>query len=500
MSAKAKLVQFDKHREFISQMESHIRDGQFHRVELELRKLIIKKIPRNYALAYANLARRINLFNVSLQILNPIVRCQNKLHEPASALEQIEYAEVLRKLGGVNEALQILNKINVDEFPKTLFHQTLCCFSKWDYRNAISILQKYINHPSIDPYARFVGQVNLAAALIHEEFHAQADTLLNELRLEAKASGYRLLYGNILELSAQLEISRNQYTKAHDYLGQADLHLINASQVEKLWLQKWRSIALSLEQNRVEPNLLKIINTATEAGHWETVRDCTYYIAQINKDQNLMSKVYFGTPHLNYRQSLLKKNKSWFQVLPFLFSDSENKMAIARLDLDTGLINGNVKAFTFGQVQHRLLVALTRDLFKPLSILAAFGQLFPNECFDPHSSPDRVYQAVKRLRQALFRVESGLNLVENNGGYCLAPSKHMSIVLSCDPFPNDSKDLLLIRLTKEFGDIFSVQDVAKELGVSLSTSQRLLRWAVQENKLTKVGAGPQTKYKSLACA
>src|SRR5579885_2565772 len=102
-------------------LETLVRAGNLSEARRRLRDVRPKGIPRREALAYANLARRLDLAALSLEILNPIVRADGRRRSsvmpPATAEEKIEYAASLRKQGAVGEAEEILRGIDPGKVP-----------------------------------------------------------------------------------------------------------------------------------------------------------------------------------------------------------------------------------------------------------------------------------------------------------------------------------------------------------------------------------------------
>ena len=480
----------------LKNLEELVRSGKFDQVEQQLKKLVVKRVPRAQALGLANIARRVNQPALALSILNPIVRAEPHALHPATELERIEYAENLRKLGAVNEASQILGEIDAAKYPQASFHLALCCFSTWRYADAIPHLRAYLAATSLTDYQKIVGRVNLAAALIHEASFDEAAPLLEGLRAETRAAGYNLLFGNSLELSAQLEIFRGAWADARRYLDEAAATLSSAGAVEALWVGKWKALAKSLEAARVQPELREIAARAREAGHWETVRDCEYHIARIERDHALLTHVFYGTPHEGYKNNLMKAAGSWFKS-PETYVWKSGETCDFVLNVSSGEITGGGEALPIGQAHHRLLVLLSRDFFKPFPLVALFAQLFPDEYFNPLSSPTRVHQTVKRLRTWIRESKFPIAVVESGGSYRLQVLPGGALEIPRDPVPLDSREIQLKLTLKVLGsEPFSIRQAHQALGGSLSTSQRLLRWGVDRGLLDTYGAGPKTRYRA----
>jgi hypothetical protein len=477
-----------------AELEKLIRAGRFSEVEKALKSVSPKKVARKDAFTVANAARRVNQYSLALKILNPIVRAEKHSPvEPATEAERIEYCESLRKLGAVEEARQILTAIDGRRFPQTLLIQSFCCFSQWRYDLALPLLFAYEESEGLTDYQRQVGGINLAAALVHQNRLDEAAGRLEDLRARTEAAGNGLLHGNSLELSAQLCLRRRDFKKVHGHLDRAERALKEATNLELLWTKKWRAIAASLEGGKVGGDLLAIREAAKHAGHWETFRDCSFHIGAIGRDRGLLARVYCGTPFASYRENMMREIGDWFTP-PQHYTEGSGKIL---LDAESGRFEDGREALPAGQAHHRLLILAASDLFRPLPLVAAFAQLFPDEYFNALSSPGRVHQTVKRLRRALDAQASGISVLEKNGAYSLALEGDTALKLRAAPPPADARAVHLNLVLREVGSAeFSISQASRILGASTSTSQRLLRWAVEASKLRVEGHGPRTRYRA----
>ena len=180
-------------------------------------------------------------------------------------------------------------------------------FSIWDYAQPISLLNDYVQVKSLTPYERLVGQVNLVAALVHERRHGEVEKQLPSLLEQTKEQKLTLLYGNILELSAQNAIFQGNLGRAERFLAQAEQALEGAKGTDLFYVQKWRAIIKLLgSANRdALSDLEKIRYQARDRQNWETIRDCDSFEAIKTKNTQLAQRVYFGTPFESYRVRFL---------------------------------------------------------------------------------------------------------------------------------------------------------------------------------------------------
>ena len=169
-----------------------------------------------------------------------------------------------------------------------------------------------------------------------------------------------------------------------------------------------------------------------------------------------------------------------------LFPDSEIVDAI------TGKA-GKAKALKVGQVNHRLLVTLASDFYKPLRLASIYFGLYPREYYNPVSAPTRVHQAIISLRTWIEESGIDLSIEEENGFYRL--TGNAGIQIGKKELLGNREGLLLSQLKEKCGgDPFSVSDAAKELGLSSRTALRALQKAIEEGEVLRTGSGASTRY------
>ncbi len=93
------------HSEQLKQWDILIRDGQASKVRSLCRRLNHKKIPRNFLVEYAQIARRIGASDLIILWLRPIVRPEKAFVQKASDSEKAVYVSSLTKVDR-NDALK----------------------------------------------------------------------------------------------------------------------------------------------------------------------------------------------------------------------------------------------------------------------------------------------------------------------------------------------------------------------------------------------------------
>jgi hypothetical protein len=476
----------------IAQLEEWIRAGAFSKVSKALLELNTKKIPRGEKAAIANIANRADLYRFAFRLLNPVIRAGDDGGSPPSDLELIEYAEALRRMGLVNEALGIFAKLDAAKYPFVHLRAAFCLFAKWEYARAIPGLRAMLGLVKPEDYLSTIAKVNLAAALVHERQDEEALKILRELRVSTRNENRLLLLGNCLELSSQVHIARREWSDAESVLKEAEGIFSGDRTKYSRFVAKWQAIARSLKERQVHPALVASRELAVASGDWETVRDCDLYMGAINGDEALLRKVYFGTPYASFRRRILDLAKV-DTTGTYLWQAEGETAAVKIFDVRAG---GGLDP---GRRMHQLMVLLSRDFYRPVTVGSAFSALFPEEHFRQEGSANRVSQLVLRLRRWLAQQDPGLSIEGHDGRYRLNIHPGAAIRVPETAAPADPLDIRWEKIRRRFvAAEFTRREVAVVTDCSPATAKRLLRWAVETGKAEPVGSGAQVKYKIAA--
>ncbi|MCB0364801.1 MAG: hypothetical protein H6624_17245 [Bdellovibrionaceae bacterium] len=481
----------------IRYMEENLRAGHFGVVRTQFSRVSLSKAPRKHLSQIANIAWRIGLYRLALRVLNPYVRSEPGTFIVASAAERLEYAISLQKIGAADEAYEILKTMDAKTHPLALLYMSFCHMSSWDYASTIPLLLEFTASPLTTPYQRIVGKVNLLAASIITDQIETAEQLLREIGKTTKDQNLRLLYGNSLELAAQMAISQKKWREAEQYLEQAKEFLGSDSSVNSLFIDKWQAVLKAHQNPKALSNLHSVKTKALRDRHWETARDCDFHIVVTSKDLRVFEHLYYGTPYPSYRERVLRLANMQSPPSHFVYTPGKQSSTPNRVfDLETARERDGTWELRAGQVLHRLFVAIYRDWYRPLRVGQAFAVLFPDEYFNPATSVDRVHQAVKRLRESLLDREVPIEVLESHGAYQLSVGADYGVRVPADPLPLEGKELEMRQLksiveTKEF----TSREARVKLGVSHATMNRLINWAQDHNKIIRLGSGTKTKYR-----
>ena len=482
---------------FLFVLDQEVRRGNASLVRRELRRLTRRKIAREFLADHAALCRRVNLPQIVMQLLHPVVRPKRPLGQGASARERAEYASALIKVGANEEGEALLDGLDAGSLPDILFFRVMSLVSQWRYRESIPLIEGYLQSPQVSSYQKLVGQLNLAAALVHERRHAEADAVIAELVGKAKAESHLLVYGNAYELSAQNAIGQGRWSDAEDALQRASKALARAGGLDALFVLKWKvilQVARSGAPRRFQA-LDVVTHEAVRCGHWETVRECDRFRAVGDRDERLLTHVYFGTPFEDFRKSLLLDFGSPVDMPPEYDWSPGGHGKGGVLSLSTGAEEAGKARLKVDSASHRLLSALACDFYRPIRLAAIHEKIFSGECFNPVSSPLRVYQAIRRLRSWLAKGELPLAIDEREGAYRLIGDRSYRLRVSRRKAIRQRHAWYLHRLRRAFDTRpFGVTAMAEVLGLSRRSANRVLVELREQGSLSMSGAGSSTSY------
>ncbi|MCM2281683.1 MAG: hypothetical protein NDI61_07535 [Bdellovibrionaceae bacterium] len=517
-------------KKWLDELESRLRAGQLHWVRKELTRVKRKQIPRAFAATMATLARRANLPMESLNILNGIMRSPWPMDPPPRPDEISSYAATLFRIGAIDEGMALLRTVDTDAYPQALLFEALAHFSQWRYDSAIPVLKKYVHSPLINDYQRLVGKTNLAAAYITERNFPAGRSLVSELKDVTAAQNLHILHGNALELSAQLSIFQGHLDQARRDLEEASKFLSQTQGAYELFVDKWSCIVNLLSGAISEKIILQLAHVkrvAMQLREWETLRECDLYLAVATNDEDLYEYLAFGTPYEKYRARMreifqpkreLPETYLWTpRPVPnpdeslgnggpgsFMNTASEVRstpVPSLKIDIDQGRVGDS--QLPHGQLLHRALALFSTDFYKPFRIGQLYSHLFPNEYFNPVSSPRRIVHIVERLRAWFKDNALPLNVRVRGGNYSLIGDTSATCGLlvsqtsSHAHLPKSSANLE--RLKSQWPHhSFSTSQASRCLNLSLASTRRLLAQAVNDGKLLRQGNGRGTFYRFTA--
>jgi tetratricopeptide (TPR) repeat protein len=479
-------------KEELQQIDGLIKQGKRPQALALIETARKSKPSTAHALELARLAHRNSAYMLSLRILYPQIESDREGQTQASPDVLAAYANSLINIGALEEAKTCTAKVRLHD--DTLFVRALIDFAQWNYADAIPKLLDFLKSKKIAPYRRLVGKVNLASAYISTQNLEKAQALLDQViaALTEDPNGL-LLLGNCLELYSQIEIQTKNFVEARNKLQRAHDILASFHGRYLLYVKKWNSILDLTENPKNSSPLLKVRAEAQSLRNWETLRDCDYHLAWITQNQELLNRVYWGTPYKSFRQRLEGTPNvqiSASKKLEFLPDDLlQNPQHIA------WDIQGTSRLSKSGVTVSALVQTLMKDIYKPPRMGLIFSALYPKEHFNPFTSAPRVRNTVFRFNE--WTAEEGIpfKLVIERGDFRLYGSTGSGIRTISSLGTKTKSNLQLREFRKQFGSkSFSSKDVAAVLCISVRSANSLIKEGCEKKVLKKVSASRSSRF------
>jgi hypothetical protein len=495
-------------------IDDFIRSGRLNLAKNALTQMAQspRKIPRESLVKVAGLCRRAGCPSLGIRLLRRIVRpaSSTRLRHPATPAEMTEYAALLLRLGARAEALRLLVAVDSSRAPQSLLIQAFAQFGKWDYESATPLLEKYVESTGITDYERLIGESNLVSAYV-ETKHPRAYSLLNEVKVKARDAKANLLYGNLLAAEAEYHVGASGLAEAARAIKEAKQLLGETENIETLNLDKLGAVI-----EKSPERLTGIAENLRKAGAWENARDCLFQKALLTNDSALFEHLYFGTPHVRYRERIQSlgyclndnsyvlrlKRKEHCEArfnLPSLFLEKNDFGQSQISEIDVQHAEGPFKR---GQLPHRLLLCLVSDFYRPIRTPEIFDKVFPGQYYNPSTSPALVHQAMHRLRQLFTDSSWPLKITDSEFGFYLSTETDFKIRVDKNGTLN-SEDIRIrfahekLALLAQSQQFLSRSEIQKTLGLERCSALRMIKKLIDAGVLSAVRAGPRTVYRSV---
>ncbi|MCB0420722.1 MAG: tetratricopeptide repeat protein [Bdellovibrionales bacterium] len=492
--------------DFSMTVDRLIKEGNGGQAIQLLKKISVKKLTVPELEVCANLARRVELFPLVLKWLRPWVKSDVPIYQEPTVKMLLEYGVSLIGVGAIQEGLNILEKIDCNTTPEAALLKCHGLFNQWRYDESIELLKFYINSVDSKSYARLIGNLNLASALLFIRRFSEAIEILDKTLAAAEKGKNFLVVGHCHEMLAEIYLHKNKLNQSTYHLTQSHKHLETSSPRNKLFIQKLNCVR-SLMENGPSSHSIECIKTAQNSAfaiqNWETLRELDLYLAKYSDNKSLLEKVIFGTPYESYKKHALNLcgfSRIW--INEFQWIDKNKNLDKIKLKYDTklssfaGSQNVHIKA---GSIFHILIRSLSRDLYRPLSVGNLFEKVYENEFYNPETSPGKIYQNVLRLRTFLNENRIPIEIAESSGFYSILEPTEMAIVLHYDYVDMDKPEKMQLVLRDKFKiNEFTASEAAHLLNTSKRNIQRTLRPALDSGKVIKMGSGKSIKYKFAA--
>lgn len=481
---------------FLDELEKQIRLNEAPSLR-GLTAIRSKDLPRALVGRYANLLRRMGGAKYALKLLNPIVR---KKTGHANNNEIIEYAACLTRLSLFDESIDLLHTIKNESSPEIYFELAMAHVFKWEYPAARIFFEKYLLSPGLSEYKRCVGEINLAAGFIYLGDISAASQALDNVVAKAKKEEFHMLCGNALELLGEIAILKKDYAGAENYLKEASSLLGSSNPRYVLYLEKWRAIRRVLQENgspKSIQDLLPVRNQAAKIRDWNTLREIELFKSMATDDLQGITDLYYSVPYPEYRKRILALWKK-----PFRINESYDKKIGPHptregkiFDIAKGRDLKSGRGLRVGHATHRLLECLTSDFYAPFSTTRIYSSVFKDAFFNPETSPQQVYEVIKRLNLWFSKNDLDLQILRGQGGYRLRSKEGYILRISESPQNRTRLNDFLENLSEHnLIENFSVSMVEENLDLPRRTATRMLAEATDLGWLTRSGGGHSTRY------
>ena len=502
----------------IEAWDTRVKAGDGHAVAREIALVPRGKMPVEMLSQVANIAWRVNRPDVGLRLLYSELRRQNNLKIMTHPRAFTEYAACLLEVGAIAEAKRILIKLQ-DSAPRSKFYYALLLFKEWDYKTASHLLEKYVSEIPND-YHQIVARVNLSSAYVNTQQWEKAHLLLKDLQAELASKEHWLLLGNCLEIESQIHFELQNFEEALNCLKKSEIHLSKTKNMGWLYCKKWQflnrlyqsksgiktqAMDMSSTQFRdFECEILELRKLAIQMRSWETLRELDLHWALQTGDSQLITHVYFGSPEPRYRQKIsqMTSAKPNMIVADTCVWLAQNGRGIAEdspdlIDISRTVLSGKENSQSY--LMKKLLLTLVSDFYAPFRVGQLFSALFENDFYDTETSPDRIFQIVRRLRAWLMQNHPGCEVVSSAKAYRLRFAASCGVKLSreiVEAAVKNKSNVHYLFLREHFHHAtFSSVDLSARLRCSTRTANRVLKELKCQGKVLSEGRGRFTRFK-----
>jgi hypothetical protein len=284
----------------------------------------------------------------------------------------------------------------------------------------------------------------------------------------------------------------------------------------EFFVKKWKAI-IDLLQNPKERGprdvIARLKTEGATAGNWEATRDFEFFEAVSVREKELFLRVYFGTPHESYRKRVYKiyhpdfripSHFDWLVSIPggerathtVALVPDVPEMTPRKFDLEKGCEIGGKAMLAQHPLLLNLLRLLCRDFYRPIPLGTLVSELYPDEYYNPVTSPEKAHRAVKRLRIWFKENDIPLTVTLKNNAFRLLATGPYIVSTTMKHELVGKNEAYLERLKAHFGSqTFNAKSAAEILDVSINTALKFLRWSVEGKKILQLAGGRSTKYK-----
>ena len=369
-------------------------------------------------------------------------------------------------------------------------YKTYSYLAVWDFENAKKSIQAYLSL-SNDEYLHSIGSVNFVSTLIGLGQLDEALYTIEESLLKIQSKSMNRLEGNLRQLKGQALFLKGHHSTALSEIEKASTLVAENLTQDILLIKKWKIIIQSF-LNKDEKTLLNFQRNCFMKREWETAREIDRFALRLNKDQKRFDRLWYGTPHICYKNSLANELDMHPSSDSIILGSDQNEL----YDIKHNLNSGN-SIDSPGTKCSILLKSLFSDFYMPIRTAALFSDVYPDEIYDVDSSPVKIRQLQKRLRQWITTNNLPISLSEWNGYYRARPERGNGIVLHSEhQIEQDITEKILKELITNFGFDSEIkpQNACEKLGISRTSFLRNAKILLERNKIKKIGSFNRISY------
>ncbi|MGE4133774.1 MAG: hypothetical protein AB7F86_19205 [Bdellovibrionales bacterium] len=467
-------------RTLLDEWDQMVRLGRGAEVREILKNIRVGHVPRSLLAPFCGVARRCQMWESALSALKPYIYPKVARASSSSPQERVEYALSLRRAGALQEAERILSDPALIHEPRAILAKAFGHMGKWDYGQALTQLDHFVEISDPADYETLVARVNQLACLSFLG-DGRYDALAEDLLIQLQANRPGLLLANYLEISAQRFISTGGFESALKQLNKANQLLSKDEGPYLMLIKKWIRIVQAVRDSSVE-DLLAFRKEALKVHDWETLRHLDFYVTKLDPHSIWSNRVYFGTPFSSFREKLEEirpfPNETWVQ------GDLH-----AKSEFDPWF-----PGVEEGDIVHRLMVFLLRDWYRPASLGGIFDSLYEGEHFDIETSGLRVRQQISRLKNRLSENGFPFRLFQLQGQYYLRTMIDYRILMRKTDLEFSRVGFVFGRYRDRINTPLDAEAWAKQMKVTVRQSIYLLKQGLESGWICKIGRGRYTRY------
>jgi tetratricopeptide (TPR) repeat protein len=385
----------------LKHVEELIQQGEFRLAREALLRFRRRNLEARERVYYCSLLRRSGLSLEAIKVLHPWVYPKSRSTYLATAEERLEYASCLVRLEVLSEAERILLSLDHEQHPVAWLRLGLLHTVRWDYETANRCFERYIEHSRAEPYDRLIAQVNLLQGYTYLEKVNDAKRLADELFTALDPTQHKLLLAAVFELRAEVARLEEKFDAAFGFIQKGHTLLDDVQTIDGFLIRKQKAVIEAYFMRSTKP-LEQVRKEARERKAYESLRDLDFHTAILSRNSLLLNAVYWRTQSPSYKQRVflaaerggLKLNTESFRQGP------ANKGAC--FDLQAQALTGTHAHLKPNSALARLFKALVSEGYKPAKLFDLFAAVYGDEIFFPESSPDKMHQLIKRLREFLI--------------------------------------------------------------------------------------------------